>query len=197
MRSSLEGSMRSSIKGSLKGSIKGSLCIVLVISVFMPIFVSFKSSIVYGKLDRDSKIKFPLLEGKTATNKPFVFRANNGKPTLIFLWSMSCALCLKQMKEIQEISEKHTKEKLTVIMFNLDGVNAEKAKEHFRVKKFTTKNVFKVKQGFFHKLRAVMGVPILTIPYYILLDKKGEMVYSLERTSRWKVKINSYIKELL
>jgi thiol-disulfide isomerase/thioredoxin len=114
---------------------------------------------------------------KSIDGKPFKLEDYKGKVLLVNLWATWCQPCIKEMPEIQKLSDEMKDNLQAVSITNFDEENPEA-----QVKKFLTDNKFTYQQGIAEK--NVMDSLVTQskspgIPVNFVLTKDGKIVKTL------------------
>jgi thiol-disulfide isomerase/thioredoxin len=114
---------------------------------------------------------------KTIDGKPFKLEDYKGKVLLVNLWATWCAPCIKEMPEIQRLSDEMKDNFQAVSITNYDEENLETS-----VKKFLADKKFTYQQGIAETSVMEMFVKqskMDAIPVNFVLTKDGKIVKTL------------------
>ncbi len=110
---------------------------------------------------------------KTIDGKTFKLEDYKGKVLLVNLWATWCLPCIKEMPEIQKLSDEMKDNFQAVSITNFDEENSESA-----VKKFLSDNKFTYQQGIAEESvmnSLVKQAKIEAIPVNFVLTKDGKI----------------------
>ena len=94
-------------------------------------------------------------------------------PVLINFWALWCVPCMKELPHIQKIGKKYKEKGLTIIAINEDSPSDQsKVKPFIRQKRYAFEIVIDKNKDIWNKFL------ILSLPTTLLLNQKGEIVYS-------------------
>ena len=92
-------------------------------------------------------------------------------PILLNFWNLACEPCKKEMKELDKLHLKYTKEGFDVVSINIDGTrNMSKVKSYVNSQKFAFTVLSDPRAELFRK----MGGKVM--PFVIIADSTGEII---------------------
>jgi thiol-disulfide isomerase/thioredoxin len=121
---------------------------------------------------------------KSIDGKSFKLEDYKGKVLLVNLWATWCPPCIKEMPEIQKLSDEMKDEFQAVSITNFDEENTESA-----VKKFLSDSKFTYQQGIVEKSRMdefVIQSKSPGIPVNFVITKDGKLVKTLVGGRRYE-----------
>jgi thiol-disulfide isomerase/thioredoxin len=131
---------------------------------------------------------------KSIDGKSFKLEDYKGKVLLVNLWATWCPPCIKEMPEIQKLSDEMKDEFQAVSITNFDEENTESA-----VKKFLSDSKFTYQQGIVEKSRMdefVIQSKSPGIPVNFVITKDGKLVKTLVGGRRYE-EFKSAVEEAL
>ena len=127
--------------------------------------------------NRANSIGNPVLNFSVLDNQGNVISNSDyaGTPYIIAFSATWCVPCQVYQKKLKEIYKRYQAAGLEIIYFNLDD-NVERWHEHIKKNELTWINVSERVE--MHKSQIATLFHVSTIPNYILIDQKGEIIYN-------------------
>ena len=135
-----------------------------------------------------SKFKFKDIEDKKTSLEQF-----KGKYIFMKVWTSFCKPCIQDLKELDNLRKKHSKDKIEFI-----GVSVDKLEKFETWQEVVTSNGIKIPQLFFNDSRQLFfeTYDISQIPAFIILSKKGIPIDINIKNFNTK-KVDNIIRDLL
>lgn len=148
--------------------------IVLIISVFLFTTLSFSQT--------DKQQNTEAIKGKKAPNfvltdidgNSFELQKNLGEgPVLLSFWATWCKPCLEELNEYQKIVNEFAAKG-----FKMYGISTDNEKTVAKVKPFVKSKNYKFKVLLDTNSEVARKYYAQQIPFSVLIDKKGQIIYS-------------------
>jgi thiol-disulfide isomerase/thioredoxin len=154
---------------------------ILVVTVAIMAFVGglsvrnlMSSQLDKAKVSEDSHRKLTEFSLTDLSGKPRNITEWQGKVLVINFWATWCPPCLKEMPAFEALHTEYEKKGLQFIGIALD--DADPVKEFIAIKKITYPILLGEDQG--TKLAHDLGNIVNTVPFTVIVDKKGLIVKS-------------------
>jgi thiol-disulfide isomerase/thioredoxin len=154
---------------------------ILIVTVAIMAFVGglsvrslLSSPLDKAKVSQENQRKLTEFSLPDLAGKPRNIKEWQGKVLVINFWATWCPPCLKEMPEFEALHTEYEKKGLQFIGIALD--DADPVKEFIASKKITYPILLGEDQG--TKLAHDLGNIVNTVPFTVIVDKKGVVVKS-------------------
>jgi len=105
--------------------------------------------------------------------------------TIMVFWSQSCAPCLREMKDLEELYHKAKKDKITVMLIGSDSEWKSRTEERKFLAKYGASTV-----PFYHDIKNKLSLKlgIGSTPYTVIMNKAGKKVATIKGETDWSSK---------
>lgn len=124
--------------------------------------------------------KIKLMDSSTISQKDLI-----GKPTLINFYYPGCMPCLRNFKYIEnKILEAHTKDSFNVLTIGFSGWDKKYNVDYDQIKEYLIKRLPYVNDRYNNTIGMDVDLEVMqkfnttVVPYTVLIDKKGILLYS-------------------
>lgn len=141
-------------------------------SIFAVIFITFVSSIY--SVQASNWIEVQTLEGKFTT---LAQQFEEGKWTLVMLWTANCGICVSEYPVMSEFHDKHKDVDAKVIGVSLDGYSQlEKIANHIDEMPMSFDNFVGDITTVAFNYESSTEEPLQGTPTYLMFNPKGQLV---------------------
>jgi thiol-disulfide isomerase/thioredoxin len=113
----------------------------------------------------------PLLTFKPSGGKEVTLESFAGKPVLLDFWATWCVPCRESLPALEKLYQENRPKGLVILSLDEDDDNPQKAADFWALRKEPWPN--------FHATKEILGkFPIHGIPYFVLLDSSGKVIFS-------------------
>jgi len=141
--------------------------------IILPLILLFLSLNINAQDESAGKkapnVKFQSLEGETVSLSSYYGKG----PVLLSFWATWCKPCVEELKEYQKINDKYKEKGLKLL-----GVSTDSEKSVSKVKPFINAKGFDFEVLLDTNMDGARKFYAQNIPYSVLLDKNGNIVYS-------------------
>jgi cytochrome c biogenesis protein CcmG, thiol:disulfide interchange protein DsbE len=136
----------------------------------------------------------PDLNVKIITNKQIKLSSLYSEgPTLVTFWALWCVPCKEELRHLKDIYEKYHAQG-----FNILSLNQDSPKSVSKVRAYVASQRIKFYVGLDPDFQYMQKLNGQSIPYSLLFDKKGDIVYKqVGYLPGDEIKLENQIKELL
>jgi cytochrome c biogenesis protein CcmG, thiol:disulfide interchange protein DsbE len=143
--------------------------------LFLSLIIVLFSTVIYAQDTTKSKNDIPSIKIKDVNGKEIDLQqlAKQGKPVIFSFWATWCSPCKKELENINGVIDDWKKKyNVEIVAISIDDArNSMKVKPYVDGKKWDFPVLLDINQD----VKRALNIP--NVPYTILVDKNGRIVY--------------------